>query len=137
LILFRRLPAGVTLNAAPPRAFDPSAGRNPKRHPVQPGGHRVSLPDRLSLPEQYEESRLEGIFGVVGICEQPAAHPPHHRAVPLDQCLEGCLVNMVASRKPLEQLPIRQVANNAGFEQDTERTRKVKRMARHRSKPSF
>jgi hypothetical protein len=72
------------------------------------------MANRGGAPSQDQERGLEGILGVVVVAQYLAAHPLHHRTVPLDQRREGCFLTM--GHEPVEQLPIGEANNRADLE---------------------
>lgn len=62
--------------------------------------------NRSRLAGQDEEGRLEGIFGVVVVNENPTADSPHHGPVAANDRLEDGVVTMV--HEMIQQLLIRQ-----------------------------
>ena len=63
----------------------PGRGRGEMGHPMEPGPQRVADPERAGPADQDQESRLEGVVGIVGCRGARAAGAEHHRPVTLDQ----------------------------------------------------
>ncbi len=76
------------------------------------------MANRPGLLHQDEERGLEGILSLVRVGQHPATNPPDHRPVPLYQRRERRLGTfLVASHKPLQELPIGQVTERTDLEQ--------------------
>ena len=58
---------------------------------MQPRADRLSS-DRPGTAGEDQEGGLAGVFGVLGVAEQPAAGAEHHPVVPPDQLGERLLV---------------------------------------------
>jgi hypothetical protein len=59
--------------------------------PVQPVRHHLSWHDGRRLADEDKKRGLKRILGIV-MSKESAAHPPDHRAMPLDKSSEGRLV---------------------------------------------
>ena len=74
--------------------------------------------DRMALPGQHQERRLEGVLGVVVIPQDPTADAPDHRAVTTDQGLERRLFSMGC--EPLQEPPVRKSSERPHAEERLE-----------------
>ena len=102
---------------------------------MEPTGYGVGLADRAGLARQHQECRLEGVLGVVRVAEDLPADSQDHRSVTLHQGREGRLIGPVpCGHEPLDELPVREVADDTEPEEGVELVRKVsaRRAARHR-----
>jgi hypothetical protein len=61
----------------------------PQRDAVEPRRQGVGVADRRRPADERQECRLEGIVGVRGRAEDPAADAVDHRPVPVDDIGEG------------------------------------------------
>src|SRR5262249_45751598 len=52
------------------------------------------------LADEDEEGGLEGVFGIVVVAEDTAAHAPHHRSMPMHQ---GCKSRLVTAADVVRQ----------------------------------
>jgi hypothetical protein len=93
----------------------PSPARNPcaglaggaKCNSIEPGAEQVGVSDRPRLTCEDEEHSLEGVFGVMVVAEELAAHSKHHRAMAFHDRRECRLAGIFPTRgKPIEQLPV-------------------------------
>src|SRR5262245_55387743 len=81
----------VHLHLAPPPRGAPGLEGRPPRHAVEPAGDPFAWHDRRGLAGEDQEGRLEGVFGVLAVAEQAAAHAPDQRAQRADQGREHSL----------------------------------------------
>ena len=71
---------------------------------MQPGRKGAAPADRSRQPGEAQKHRLEHVLGVVGVFDQPAGRPEHHRAVAGDQQLK-CLA-VTGCDEPPQQLGV-------------------------------
>src|SRR5262249_51542771 len=71
---------------------------------VQPVGNGALAIECRRPADQHQKRRLEGVLGIVGYRQHPAANVQHHWAVPLHERRERFLI--MSGHVPLEQLPI-------------------------------
>jgi len=64
--------------------------------------------DRTGLSGEHQESRLEGVLGIVPVAEHAPADAEHQRSVPADQRGKGAL--FARACEPFEQEPVRQLS---------------------------
>ncbi len=83
-------------------AVEPVADHRPRRH-------------RPRFPGEDEECRLEGVFGVVVVPEDPEANAPDHRAMSLDEDFQSRLISTVG--KTIEEILIRKPSDRTKFEE--------------------
>ena len=88
---------------------------------MKPGSQGIFNPKTSSLLHQDEESGLERVLGIVRAVQQIQAHPHNHGAVPFDECCESQLGRFaVKRRKPIQQLRVRQIADNPYIEKGSD-----------------
>src|SRR5439155_20168645 len=73
---------------------------------VQPTPQRFALPNRACPVEQHEPGRLEGVFGVRGLVQEPTTNAKDHRRVPAQEGREGRFV--LPPDKALQKLAVRE-----------------------------
>jgi hypothetical protein len=105
-MLGRRHPSALV--DGPTRDPGPGADRDSSSGPEEPARDRAVLADRAGFQHQDEERGLEGVLGVVGVAEDVAADPEHHRAVLLDQGDEGDLGDLTPAEEAFDELIVRQ-----------------------------
>ena len=130
--LHRRTPSLVR---PPSGRFDLGLYGDPACHSVKPTGQGIGLPHRAGFTGQHQERGLEGVVGVLRVAEDLPADAEDHRPVALHQRREGRLVGSVPQRQePLNELPVREVADHTEPQEGGELVRKVMtyRSARHR-----
>jgi hypothetical protein len=99
----------------------PEARSGAKGDLMEPGPQRVSDPECAGLPDQDEESGLEGVLCVVRVGQQSAADAHDHRAMTLDQGRESQLCDLaLPGRETLEQLPVRELPDHSEIEERAE-----------------
>ena len=105
-------------------------------HPVEPVAELLPRHDRSRPPSEDQERRLEGVFGVVVMPEDPAADAPDERSISLDDPLEGRSVT--PSHEPIQQLPVREHPDGALVEERAELSnRRMHVDALHHAAPSI
>ena len=113
----RRTFGELLLVALSPCRGGMDVGRGAEGDPVEPATDRGSLVDRSGLAHQDQEGRLERVFHVVRVVEDPTADSQHHRPMPPHQRRERELGRIVATgRELLEELRIGQVRADANPE---------------------
>ena len=74
-------------------------------HTVEPVAELLPFHHTRCLACEHEEGRLEGVFGVVVIPEDPAADGPDHRAVAMHDRLEDG--PLPSGHEAIQELPVR------------------------------
>jgi len=59
---------------------------------IQPASYRFSTLDRAHPADQNQEGRLQGIFGIMGVTQQPPADAEKHGTMPPHEKGEGTFV---------------------------------------------
>ena len=85
---------GPLFLTAAPEGVGLDLKRDAPGHAMEPAADRSVDPDRPGLASQQQEGGLEGVVGIVGIVEDPAADGHDHPPMTLDQGLEGELVSV-------------------------------------------
>jgi hypothetical protein len=76
---------------------------------VKPRSQGAASVQSVSFPGQDQERRLEGVFSVMPVLQDPLANAQHQSSIAMHQNRERSVV--LAQHISLEQLPIRQVRN--------------------------
>ena len=126
----------LPLTRAPVSGALPDLLRRADGDTVKPVGQALPPGDRASLPREHEESHLESVVRVVGIDQDPATDPKHHRPVSLDHGREGILGRVTMARQePLQELRIAERPDHAVAEQCRHIAEHSLRPDRHESVP--
>jgi hypothetical protein len=87
-----------------PSRLDPSPQRDASGNPIKPGAEPAGVAQRSGPPHQHQERGLKGVFDVVWVAQDPAAHPQDQRAVKRYQAGECRLV--AQPDEPIQELAI-------------------------------
>ncbi len=76
----------------PPQSRRPRPAGHPVRDPIEPGGHRIPVPEGACLAHQDQKRRLERVLDVLGLLEPAPTDRQDHRPVTRDQLSKRRLV---------------------------------------------
>jgi hypothetical protein len=119
-IAHRGLLRGSTLVTPAPGYVVASMRGDPKRDSKQPATDRLFSSHRDGPADEYEESGLKGVMGVVLVTEDRAAHAQDHRSMAVDDGAKrrfGRIVLGAAPNEASKQLFVSQADRGAGVEQ--------------------
>jgi hypothetical protein len=81
-----------------------SLERDPVSHFVEPASYCLATHNAGCLPNQNQKSRLEGVFRILFVAQDPPANAPYHARVPPDESFERTVV--VALGESVQQIAV-------------------------------
>ena len=103
------------LQGTSPDRVGPGTHRHAIGHAVQPRAEPVDVAERPRFADQDQERRLECVVDVMRIGEPATADPQDHRAVPLDEGLQGQFV--AVGHEPIQELAFVQAGDAPALEE--------------------